>query len=257
MRRTKYDAAFSIQSSLTSALLMRLSFIPVRIGFVRQKLLTLPISEKKELHTRQRYLRLLEPFSQRAMNSETEIFWTVSEEKQSEALLQKYGNSAKAKIGIAPGSVWFTKRWPEQYFAELLGLLSNEKFTTFLIGGKTERDLCQRLSGKNIINCAGSLTILESAALIRKLDLMLTNDSAPLHIANAVKTDVLAIFGPTVKDFGFFPFRENDEILEIKNLYCRPCGKHGGNHCPENHFRCMREITPDIVFEAIKRKLNL
>jgi len=92
--------------------------------------------------------------------------------------------------------------------------------------------------------------VLESAALIATVDLMLTNDSAPLHIANAVQTDVFAIFGPTVRRFGCYPFREHDKMLEV-DLYCRPCSKHGGRRCPEKHFRCMRDIQPAFVFEEI------
>jgi len=259
LRRRKYDAAFSIQSSLTSALLMKLSGISERIGFERQKLLTIPIAEKKGIHTRERYLRLLSPFFKNALDSQTEIFWSEVEEKQAKEIYQKLKEMGKFTLGMAPGSVWFTKRWPEEYFIRLLDLLKNDDVSIVLTGSAAELDLCERIrkSAKTkVINTAGNLDILETAALISQLDLMLTNDSAPLHIANAVKTDVLAIFGPTVKEFGFFPFRENDKILEVKNLYCRPCGKHGGNRCPEKHFRCMREVTPEVVYSEIKSRIN-
>jgi len=106
------------------------------------------------------------------------------------------------------------------------------------------------------INLAGDLTLLESAALISKVDLVVSNDSAPLHIANAVKTDVFTIFGPTVKEFGFYPYRKNDKIFEV-DLECRPCGKHGGKECPLGHFKCMLEVKPEIIWKEIKNKFEL
>lgn len=61
---------------------------------------------------------------------------------------------------------------------------------------------------------------------------------------------MIAIFGPTVRRFGCYPYRANDKMLEI-DLYCRPCSKHGGKRCPEKHFRCMKDLKPAMVFEAI------
>ena len=161
-------------------------------------------------------------------------------------------------LGIAPGSVWQTKKWPKGYFITLLEMLSKEKIKIILFGAKDEQPLCQEIidnSKADALNLAGSLSVLESAALIKKIDLMISNDSAPLHIANAVQTNVLAIFGPTVKRCGCYPFQENDTLIEVE-LYCRPCKKHGGRRCPEKHFRCMRDINPEMVFETIVSKMR-
>jgi len=84
------------------------------------------------------------------------------------------------------------------------------------------------------------------------MDLVVCNDSAPLHMANAVKTDVFAFFGPTVQKFGCYPYRNGDKMLEVE-LDCRPCGKHGGNQCPLNHHRCMLDVKPEAVYEEIKQ----
>ena len=154
---------------------------------------------------------------------------------------------------MAPGSVWETKKWPERYFKELLQKSSD--YSIYLIGGADDFNLCQRLINEsnhpNMINCAGKISILESCALIKEMNLVLCNDSAPLHMANAVKTDVFAFFGPTVKKFGCYPYRKNDKILEI-DLDCRPCAKHGGNKCPLNHHNCMQEMKPDYVINEIE-----
>jgi heptosyltransferase II len=264
LRKTKYDLAFSIQSSMTSSLVMFLGNIPNRIGFARQKqkLLTEPVIHNRRLHIRKRYLYLLKPFVKKyndsSFDTQTEIFWSDSEKQRAQKIYSSIFEKDFSILGFAPGSVWQTKRWPTEYFIALLEMLSKEKIKILFFGGIEEQLLCQEIINKslsNAVNLAGSLSVLESAALIKKIDLMISNDSAPLHIANAVQTDVVAIFGPTVKRFGCYPFRENDTLLEV-DLYCRPCSKHGGLRCPEKHFRCMRDINPEMLYETIISKIG-
>ncbi|MBK8945504.1 MAG: lipopolysaccharide heptosyltransferase II [Ignavibacteriae bacterium] len=252
----KYDAVISIQSSFTSSIIMLIGRIKIRIGYPRQKLLTHTINLIKGLHLRKRVLKLLEPFGDFIFNDETELFWSEQEEKKIDMLLNR--SDGIFRLGIAPSSAQFTKQWPKEYFKELIKLLSNHNLEIFLIGGKEDKLLCNEIAEINaakIKNLAGELSLLESAALIKNMNLILSNDSAPMHIANAVKTDVIAIFGPTVKNFGFYPYRENDKILEVE-LDCRPCGKHGGSKCPLDHFKCMLELKPEFVYQKIKEKLT-
>lgn len=258
IKKNKYDLAISIQSSFTSSVLMKFGGVKFRIGYPRQKLLTHTIKLKKGLHIRKRVLRLLEPICNKTiLDDETELFWSIDESNRISKIAEL--ESSKLKIAIAPGSAQFTKQWPKEYFGRLIKKLEENNFNVFLIGGKEDRYLCDEIVAKHdlsAVNLSGDLTLLDSAALINKVDLVISNDSAPLHIANAVKTDVFAIFGPTVKRFGFYPYRENDKILEVE-LDCRPCGKHGGDKCPLEHFKCMVELTPEIVFEEVKNKFSL
>ena len=106
-----------------------------------------------------------------------------------------------------------------------------------------------------MINVTGTLTITESAELIRRASLLITNDSAPLHIANAVGTDVIAIFGATVPSFGFYPYGKNDFVFETNGLKCRPCSIHGGNKCPVNTFECMNAISEKDIYDKVKEYL--
>lgn len=258
LRSKKYDLALSIQGSLTSSLLMLLGGIPTRVGFARQKWVTIPVTHEKGLHIRERYISLVKPFSDKNFDLQTEIFWSKNERQKSRQIIQSYREPDRFLVGIAPGSVWNTKRWLKEYFAILLSQLELENVQVVLIGGGEDRELCGAIIEKSkakALNLAGRLSILESAAVIEQLDLMVTNDSAPLHIANAVKTDVIAFFGPTVRRFGCYPYRANDRILEV-DLYCRPCSKHGGKKCPEKHFRCMRDIKPGMAFDAIMSQLK-
>ena len=120
-----------------------------------------------------------------------------------------------------------------------------------ITGGKEEREIELNLDSK-VLDLRGEISLLELAELTKRAILVVSNDSAPIHITSAFpNTRIVGIFGPTVKEFGFFPWSKNSKVFEINGLYCRPCAIHGGNFCPEKHFRCMREITPDLVENEI------
>lgn len=251
LRKNKYDISFSIQSSYTSSLIMLLSGIKIRVGYAMQKHLTHKVEVDRKLHIRDRVLLLLKDFTNKPLDNNTEVFCAQSDIQKAQSLLIK--NDKQNKIAIAPGSVWKTKKWPEKNFVDLIKSCNN--YSIYLIGGPGDFDLCESIikqSGHSkIINCAGQLSILESCALIKEMDLVLCNDSAPLHMANAIKTDVFAFFGPTVKKFGCYPYREKDKILEI-DLDCRPCAKHGGIKCPLSHHNCMKKLSPEMVFKELE-----
>lgn len=255
-RKEKYDLAFSLQLHLTSSLLLLASGIPVRVGFRRQKLLTLPIQLPKGLPVRERYLYLLSPWQDSGLDSGTELFWSSAEEDKASQIISQFHPSGRFLVGIAPGSIWPTKRWPMEYYQRLVEKLTRHGIDVFLFGGAEDVSLCETVKGESgAVNLAGKLSVLESAAVIQKCNLFISNDSAPMHMANAVKTPVIAIFGPTVRQFGCYPFGPHDEVLEV-DLPCRPCSKHGTKRCPQGHFRCMREILPETVFEKVLAHLE-
>jgi heptosyltransferase-2 len=262
LRESEYDIAISPHKSLTSGLLLYYSRIPVRIGFdkgLASVFLTHRVPYRRNLNEIQRNLHLLSILSSGSKSLQTEIYPGFRNESKVNDVLRLINRTGRIKIALAPGSVWPTKRWPMEYFAELTDMLVRDGFDLFFIGSADERALCQKIIDKsgshNTINLAGITDLLTSAALIRHCDLMICNDSGAMHIANAMKTDVVAFFGPTVRSFGFYPFRENDLVMEVE-LNCRPCGRHGGRKCPAKHFRCMREIKPESVYREIKKHLE-
>jgi heptosyltransferase II len=151
-------------------------------------------------------------------------------------------------IAVAPGSIWATKRWP--YYQELVARL---EYPSVLVGGPEDVAPAAALAAgpAQTVSAAGALTLRESAALIRRATVLVTNDSAPLHLATAVGTPVIALFGPTVPEFGFGPRRPGDLTLGLDDLPCRPCSKHGPPICPLGHHRCMRDLSVDQVLQAI------
>jgi heptosyltransferase-2 len=147
---------------------------------------------------------------------------------------------------ISPASLWFTKQFPTDRWVEFIGLIPADA-TIILLGSGTDMALCDRIihdsRRQGIVNLAGRLTFLQSAALMKMARMNYTNDSAPMHLASAVNAPVTAVFCSTVPAFGFGPLSDDSAIAEITGqLSCRPCGLHGHRACPEGHFRCAYEI---------------
>lgn len=259
IKKKKYDIAFSPHSSMTTALLMYLAKIPVRVGFDRWQakyLLTHKVPHPEGKHKTEKNLHLLSLFSDKIFSIETELFPSEKMSEKASVLLSDLKENSRKLIAVAPGSVWFTKKWPQEYYKNLVKKLSEKGYGIIFIGSIGERNICKEIKPKKYsINLAGELSLLESAAVIAKCDLMICNDSGALHLANAVKTVVIAFFGPTVKSIGYYPFRERDYVFEVE-LDCRPCSSHGGNKCPLEHFDCMRLIKPDSVFLKVKELLD-
>lgn len=163
----------------------------------------------------------------------------------------------KPVIAIAPGAKWKTKQWPSEYFIELINKLDvHYNPTILLLGSKDEIKIAEKIcsKSKNVLNFVGRLSISESASYMQSSDVVVSNDSAAMHMATALDVPVVAIFGPTVKGFGFFP-RGRSIVIE-KNLACRPCSMHGSDSCKINTYECMRSITPREVFDAVNSFLE-
>ena len=150
---------------------------------------------------------------------------------------------------LAPGSIWGTKRWPG--YPELAAAVSG---AVVVVGSADDAPLAEavaaRAPGRSYV-AAGQLTLRQSAALIARAAVLVTNDSAPLHLATAVGTPVVALFGPTVPAQGFGPRGARDVALGHEGLACRPCSAHGPQVCPLLHHRCMRELAVETVLAAV------
>ncbi len=157
-------------------------------------------------------------------------------------------------IGFCPGSKHFTKRWLPEYFIHLGNELVKLGFKIVLFGGKSDEELCKAISGniQGCVNLQNDDQVLQTAADMKKCKLILTNDSGLMHTASAVGVPLIAVFGSTVREFGFIPVGTQNLILENKSLSCRPCSHIGKSSCPKKHFKCMKEITPEFVLNQLQ-----
>ena len=148
-------------------------------------------------------------------------------------------------VCIAPSSVWFTKQLPKDKWIELSDGIPKE-VTIYLLGAPNDKLLCEAIknssSHSSIQILAGELSLLESCELMKHAKMNYVNDSGPLHLASAGNSPTTAFFCSTVPTFGFYPLSYISSVIEVKDLYCKPCGLHGYKSCPEGHFKCAKEI---------------
>ncbi len=161
-------------------------------------------------------------------------------------------------IGFAPGSRHYTKMWPEDYYIKLGHILSANNYRVVLFGGKDDKQTCGNIAGEieNSLNLCNDDDLFQTAADMKKCSAIVCNDSGFMHVASALKIPVLAIFGSTVKGFGFIPYKNKSIILENNSLTCRPCSHIGRESCPKKHFKCMTELPPETAFSKLKLILN-
>jgi heptosyltransferase-2 len=259
LKRRRYACAIVPHRSLRSALLARLAGIPVRAGFDRSAgrlLFTRVVGYRGDLHEIGRNLALLEALGAGAIPASPPGLYPSDAEKSAvTGFLESAGGGAGSRpvVAIAPGTAWNTKRWPADRFAALARSLAGHGCRVVILGGPGDASLCAEISaagGDGIVNACGKFSVLGSAELIRRSDLLVCNDSAPLHLGAAMRTPVLAIFGATVPSFGFGPAGPLDAVVETHGLPCRPCSVHGGDRCPVGTFECMLSITPDSVLRT-------
>jgi len=156
-------------------------------------------------------------------------------------------------IGFCPGARHYTKRWPKEYFVELGSELSQSGYTVVLFGGRIDRGICADLANEipAAIDVSNNDDLLQTASDMKLCKTVVCNDSGLMHTASATGTKVIAIFGSTVKEFGFTPYNCPNLILENNSLTCRPCSHIGRSDCPKKHFECMNSIKPEFVFEQL------
>lgn len=260
LRATAYDVAFLAQGSLRSAALALAAGIPSRVGFdtsAGRWFYTKRVTYREDLHHAARLLRLARPNGRPATPEELRPSLHPGHADRSAvtALLASHGVAAgESLVALAPGSVWATKRWP--YYAELAGLLAADS-RAVIIGGADDAELARAIvaAAPRAIDATGHLSLLASAELIGRAGAMVTNDSAPMHLASAMGTPTLAIFGPTVPAFGFGPLAPASIVVGHDGLTCRPCDRHGPQRCPLGHFRCMRELDAASAAEQVRSLL--
>jgi len=157
-------------------------------------------------------------------------------------------------IGLCPGAKHFTKRWPKEYFIELGKKFESAGYRIVLFGGKEEIQICNDVHSqlKNALNLSNT-SLLQVAADMKMCEAIYTNDSGLMHLASSVGVPIIAFFGSTVKEFGFFPYKATSVVLENENLSCRPCTHIGRKSCPKIHFKCMLEIKPELAYSSLTK----
>jgi len=249
LRAEQYQSAYLPHRSLRSAALALLAGIPRRVGY-RDGWRSLYTETQPRPPTGHEIDRLLALAGRGAsVEALPSLRLTDADQAAATQWLETAG-IARPFMALAPGSIWGSKRWTR--YAELTARLS-ERTAVVLVGGPGDVELAQAIVAAvpKAVNACAALTLRQSAALIGRALVLVTNDSAPLHLAQAVGTPTVTIFGPTIPAFGFGPRGPRDQILGVDGLDCRPCSRHGPARCPLGHHACMQGLGVDDVMRAI------
>ncbi len=264
LRAKKYDIAISPHRSHRASYSLFLSGIPKRIGFDRAGFSflytdTVPhrFDGTHEIIRNLNLLKVLPEYDETKIVKNPNLYLDEAEDN----FYKNFNLKNKEYISIAPGSKWATKRWTVEGFADLINTLIERKETVVLIGSSEDEDysnqILQKVKNRNkIVNLIGKTNLRQSFSIIKHSKILISNDSAPVHMAVAFNTPVVEIMGPTVKEFGFYPFR-NGIVVETQGLSCRPCGLHGHQKCPIGTHECMTKISAKDVLRAMDDLLEI
>lgn len=264
IRAVRYTHLLDLHGSLRSLALRRLAPGPWR-GFSKRRIArTLLVTVKRDTYgsvvpMAERYFEAAAGLDLTPDGGPPDFFIGTQADERAGARLRQLGlGGDRPLVALAPGAAHATKRWPPEYWVDLARRIAPTGADVVLVGGPDDEALAARIAaaaGDGVVTAAGSLGLQETGAVIRRAEALISGDTGLMHMATGVGTPVVALFGPTVRQFGFFPYQSEQSVVVDVELPCRPCSAHGGARCPLGHHRCMRGIDPEVVFGNLCRAL--
>lgn len=265
LRREGFTLAAAAHKSLRTALLLALAGIPQRVGFRQSPgwfLYHRTASRDRDRHEVERLLCLMRAFGMEPEDCDRRPFvaYGKTADEKAQVLLRTAGLQEQEPVFlVCPGSVWATKRWTVEGYAALVQRLEQQHGRVLICGGPDDAAIAQAVyeqSGRRGVNLAGKADLQTFMALVDRSRVVISNDSAPMHIAVARKAPVVAIFCATTPSLGYGPYSERAIVVEKKDLFCRPCGRHGSAVCPRGTEECMRLVTVHEVLAGVEQLLS-
>ncbi|MDY6905975.1 MAG: lipopolysaccharide heptosyltransferase II [Thermodesulfobacteriota bacterium] len=262
LRQAGYDAALLLQNAFEAAFITTIARIPVRIGYTtdgRRLLLTHPVKNPKfykQGHHADYYLGILRGLGIDAVNNGLELVIGDANRQKAQAVLSEHGLADRPLLGLSPGATFGpAKQWhPERYAAVADQLCKEGDWRVVLLGGPGDRAISEAIAGHMAapaVNLCGRTGVGEAMALIETCGLFITNDSGLMHVAAALDVPLVAVFGST-DPVATGPLGKNSRIVRTE-VVCSPCLK---SQCPEGHFRCMAEVSVDMVVGAAREVMS-
>lgn len=259
VRGVRYSHLLDLHGNLRSRALRRLAPGPWRSYRKRALERTLLITAKHdrypgELPVAERYFEAAKELEVEPDGGPPDFF--ISEEADCRAAQQLAAlglGGERPLVAIAPGAAHETKRWPVEHWVELVRRITPTGADVVVLGGPDDADAARAIAdaaGEEVGSLAGALGLQETGAVIRRAEVLISGDTGVMHMATGVGTPVVALFGPTVRQFGFYPYRSPAAVVEL-TLPCRPCSAHGTRRCPLGHHNCLRRLAPDLVYSAL------
>jgi len=262
MRKERFDVLLDLQSNVRSHWITVASrakrIIRYKKAHISRRLSLLRKSKPPRKHVVERYLDAVGSLGVKNPVGAPAMYPGMDDTAWAEEFLKKRGYSGGLLVGIAPGARRMTKMWPpERYGSVANSLISAKGASVVMVGDGGDVGAASEVVQKSlgVMDAVGATDIGKLSALLSRCDVVVSNDSAPTHISVAVGTPVVTVFGPTIEEFGFAPYGEGNLVVSTE-LDCRPCSLHGTDTCPEGHFRCMKEIGWEEVYQAVEKLLK-
>lgn len=261
IEKQDYDVIYDAHRSLRTLFLM--PFLRAKQKFYFQKhylkrslALTFKLPLLKNFgRFLERYIQPLKPLGVTYDGKGPELF--ISDETLSRVALKfPITQTSQVKVGLVPSAQWPGKRWPLNYFRELIEkMILETPYHLVLFGGPSDSfcsDLAKSMPQDRLTNLQGKCTIEESGAILKSCAFVIANDTGLMHMADALKKPSILFLGPTSREMGCLPFQAKSIVLE-KKLWCRPCSKNGQAPCIRKERYCLTDITPDAAFDAVRK----
>jgi heptosyltransferase-2 len=259
---TRFDAAVAAHRSVRTGVLLRMSGARLRVGFTGAPgawAYNRRVPWDPGEHAVRRYLQLSAALGGEPGTADPQPRLTVEPGAAARANLMALEHGVAAEdnlLCVAPGSVWPTKRWLPAGYARVVAAARARGLVPVLVGSPEERELCRSVAALTPAPVlAGRTSIPELVALLARARIVVANDSGAAHVASAVGTPVVSVFGSTVPGMGYAAFGPLTRVVERAGLECRPCGRHGARNCPLGHFRCMTEVAAEQVLARVDELL--
>jgi ADP-heptose:LPS heptosyltransferase len=249
------DLHHNLRTARVKRRLRTVSFSFRKLNFEKWLMVNFKKNKLPNLHIVDRYMEKINYFIDDNDNQGLDFFIPENDEVKKETLPENFRNSY---IAFAIGAQHATKRLPEEKIISICQKISQP---IILLGDKNDKIVADKVKntiGDSIYNACGQYNLNQSASLVKQAGLVISHDTGLMHIAAAFKKQIISVWGNTIPEFGMNPYLpgEGSEIIEVKDLKCRPCTKIGFGKCPQKHFKCMMNINEERIVEICKKSFE-
>ncbi len=260
LRAERFDAVIDLHHNLRSmrvrwALWRVPSYAFDKLNFEKWLMVNWKINRLPDRHIVDRYMDTVRKLNVTNDGAGLDYFIPADAEMDAAAFLRERlpaNLSPLPYIAFVTGAAHATKRLPE---AKIIAICKLLKQPVVLLGGPDETDSGARIAeavGPHVVNACGVLKLNQSASMVQQAARVISHDTGLMHIAAALRKEIVAVWGNTIPEFGMYPYypagMENQHVnVEVTGLSCRPCSKIGFQECPKGHFKCMNDIDENAV----------
>ncbi len=254
LQKENYDFVVDLHNNLRTARLKKALKKPnksfKKLNIEKWLLVNFKLDKMPDVHIVDRYLDTVKELGIKNDHKGLDYYIPTKDEVALNSLPTGFD---KGYIGFVIGGQHATKMLPEEKITSVIKKLNKK---VVLLGGPEDAEKANRIEktiGENVYNAAGKYNLNQSASLVKQADAIITHDTGLMHIAAAFQKKIISVWGNTVPELGMYPYQagEGSQIMEVKDLSCRPCSKIGYKKCPKGHFKCMVNQDEELIISLL------